>query len=38
MFGMTKGLAKIMVAEETKDNQNNKKIKLREVNSLLIEN
>jgi len=31
-------LAKIMVAEESRDSQNNKKIKLRAVNSLIIEN
>jgi hypothetical protein len=27
-----------MVAEETKDKNNNKKIKLREANSIMIEN
>ena len=37
-FGSKNKLAKIMVAEETRDAQNNKKIKLRETNSLMIEN
>lgn len=37
-FKSEKSLTKIMIAEENKDNQNNKKIKLREANSLLMEN
>nr|MBR6100682.1 hypothetical protein [bacterium] len=37
-FKSEKSLTKIMIAEESKDNQNNKKIKLREANSLLMEN
>ena len=37
-FKSEKSLTKIMIAEESKDNQNNNKIKLREANSLLMEN